>query len=122
VVAVFLLGIFWRRANGTGALWALAGGIPLGVAGWTAVEILGLAPLPFLYASGIMLAVRALCVVVGSLLTPPPPAEQVETRLWRPALWHEEAARLSAVPWYRDPRVLSGGLLALSAALLIWWW
>jgi hypothetical protein len=122
VVAVFLPRGLLGAGPRDGALWALARGIPLGVVGWSAVEILDLAPLPFLHASGIKLGAGELCVVFGILLTPPLPAEQVETRLWRPALWHEEAARLAAVPWYRDPRVLSRGLLALSAALLIWWW
>jgi SSS family solute:Na+ symporter len=122
VVAVFLLGIFWRRANGSGALLALAAGLPLGASGWLAVEVFGVLDLQFLYASGVMLAVGVLLVVAGSLLTAPPPPERIRTRLWRPALWHEEKERLAALPWHRDPRLLSAVLVALCAVLLVWWW
>lgn len=116
------VGIFWRRANGKGAFWALAAGIPLVVAGWIVVEIVKLFRFPFLYGSGVMLMVGIALVVGGSLLTSPPPSKQVETLLWRPAVWRKDSAELAAVPWHRDPRVLSVTLLLMCAALLIMWW
>jgi len=37
VVAVFLLGLFWPRANGAGAFAGLVVGVPLGLIGWVAI-------------------------------------------------------------------------------------
>ncbi len=72
VVAVFLLGLFWRRGNQAGALAALGVGVPLGLAAWIANEVLGVLDVQYLYASGMMLLLALGLVVVGSRATPPP--------------------------------------------------
>jgi Na+/proline symporter len=41
VVAVVLLGLFWRQANGAGTVATLVLGVSLGVVTWAGNEILG---------------------------------------------------------------------------------
>ena len=121
VVAVFLLGIFWPRGNRQGALWTLGAGIPLGVAAWWANEIGGATDLPYLYASGVMLAVSVLVFVAVSLATPPP-GKDAAGCTWSPGLWREERRELAGRPWYDDYRRLSAGLAALTFVIVLWWW
>jgi SSS family solute:Na+ symporter len=57
-----------------------------------------------------------------SLATAPPSAEQTRGATWTPALWRQEARELAGKPWYASYRVQSAGLLALTAAVVAWWW
>ncbi len=116
VVAVFLIGLSWRRANAPGALAGLLGGVLVGVAGWTSIEILGLAGLHFLYGAGLVLATSAFLMVGVSLTTAAPDVERVRDFTWQPEPW-----RAPSGPWIQDVRVLSVLLLAASAALVVWW-
>lgn len=122
VVVVFLAGIFSRRANAAGALATLAAGIPLGVAAWAAVEVFRLVPLPFLYASGIMLLVSAVLMLLGSLVTAPPELAEIEQLTWQRSIWRDESRELAGKPWYANYRYLSAILLVVTLAIVIWWW
>ena len=85
ITAVFLLGLFWKRINATGAMWGLIVGLILGMAklgiqaqyssldaekmddpSWLAA----IGDFSFLYASGVLLLVSIAVVVIGSFLTP----------------------------------------------------
>ncbi len=118
VVAVFLLGLFWPRANRAGALAGLVVGVPVGVLGWVGVEILGLFQLQYLYAAVVMLALGLVLVAGTSLATPAPNAGAVEPHLWRP----EDAAVAAGRFSFRDYRLQAGALLALAFAVVVWWW
>jgi SSS family solute:Na+ symporter len=115
---VFLLGLFWRRANGAGALAGLVVGVPLGVASWAAVELFGWFQLQFLYAAQIMFALGVVLVVGVSLLTPAPSEQKVEGHVWRPS----DAAVALGTPWYRDYRYQSALLGLLTLGTVVWWW
>ena len=86
IAAVFLLGVFWRRVNSSGAIAALLTGFALGMArlvlelnrdllgdgflGWYAgINFLHFAIFLFVTCSAVLIAV--------SLVTPPPPEKQV---------------------------------------------
>lgn len=118
VVAVFLLGLFWRRANAAGALAGIAVGVPLGVVGWGVVEWLGLIELQFLYAAVGMFAMGLLLVVGVSLLTPAQPAREVERHLWR----RQDAEVPAGRPWRKDYRLQAVLLLIITVAVVVWWW
>jgi SSS family solute:Na+ symporter len=118
VVAVFLLGLFWRRANGAGALAGLLVGIPLGVGGWVAVELMGLIDLQYLYAAMVMFGVGLALVIIASLLTPAPAASKIEGHMWRPS----DAATKPGQRWYKDYRVQSAALLMVTLMVVVWWW
>lgn len=119
VCALFLIGLFWRRANAAGALAAilvgLLGGGALFWANVLAADPLGL---HFLLVAPVLFVLSATALVIGSLLGAPPRAEQVDALLWTPAFYRAETATLAALPWWQNYRVLSVLLLALTAAIV----
>ncbi|HMJ67543.1 MAG TPA: sodium/solute symporter [Cyclobacteriaceae bacterium] len=74
VVAIFLLGMFWKKANGTAALVAALLTLPLGIAfnEW-------MPAIPFLHRMGYVFAILVAIMVIISLIKPQKPNEgQVE--------------------------------------------
>jgi len=92
ITAVFLLGVFWRRVNSAGAVWGLAVGFVLGMVKLTIQAIYGTAEgklsdpaflaaigdFNFLYATGVLMAISVIVIVVVSLMTPPPREDQLD--------------------------------------------
>ncbi|HLT91475.1 MAG TPA: sodium:solute symporter [Woeseiaceae bacterium] len=95
ITAVFLLGLFWKRLNATGALWALVGGFVLGMLKLTIQILFGegkrqdpaflaaIGDFNFLYASGVLFLAAAALMIVGSLMSAPPPPEKVDGLTYR---------------------------------------
>ena len=89
ITAVFLLGLFWKRVNGRGAVWGLAGGFILGMLKLTCQAFFGAGKIEspswlaaigdfnFLYATGVLFAISIVLLVVGSLTSPAPTEAQV---------------------------------------------
>ncbi|XP_047614433.1 sodium/glucose cotransporter 5 [Phacochoerus africanus] len=95
VTAVFVLGIFWRRANEQGAFWGLMVGLAVGA--WRLVlEFLHPAPpcghpdvrpallrmVHYLHFAVALFVLSGAVVVAVSLLTPPPAGVQIENLTW----------------------------------------
>ena len=120
MVAIFLLGIFWRRMNGAGALVTMVFGHGLGagllaVRSWMAAT--GMRdPLPhFTIVAGLT---TLLCMLVGagvSLATAPPPAERLGATLWQ----RSDTTVTAGTPLLLDYRVI-GGLIALATGVIVW--
>ncbi|XP_032125070.1 sodium/glucose cotransporter 5 isoform X1 [Sapajus apella] len=95
LTAVFVLGIFWRRANEQGAFWGLIAGLMVG-ATRLVLEFLNPAPpcgepdtrpailgsMHYLHFAVALFALSGAVVVVGSLLAPPPQGGQIENLTW----------------------------------------
>uniref|UniRef100_A0A7N5JSW3 Sodium/mannose cotransporter SLC5A10 n=1 Tax=Ailuropoda melanoleuca TaxID=9646 RepID=A0A7N5JSW3_AILME len=95
VTAVFVLGIFWRRANEQGAFWGLMVGLAVG-ATRLVLEFLHPAPpcgdpdtrpailgsIHYLHFAVVLFVLSGLVVVAGSLLTAPPQGVQIENLTW----------------------------------------
>ena len=139
VVAVFLLGVLWRRANAHGAFAALMVGFVTALGLLSCRELLpvveGALPavggvfqgswiseLHFLHVAPLLLLVCVATEVAVSLATAPPEAEKIEPYLWTRKLYAAESAELRGVPWFKNYRVLSVLLLVLTAAVVGWWW
>ncbi|EMI57228.1 sodium:solute symporter [Rhodopirellula sallentina] len=93
ITAVFLLGLFWRRVNATGAFWGLIIGFVLGMgkltveAVTTSLEVQSgiwkdIADFNFLYYSGVLLLISVAIVVGLSLLTESPGEEKTNGITW----------------------------------------
>lgn len=123
IVAVFLFGVFWRRANTAGALAALATG--LGFGGVMIARGGHLAPFtdwhPFLYLPPLLFVLSSTALVGASLLTPAPCQPGLDRFVWTTRLYREETAELASQPWYRNYRVLSLLLLAVTVLFLVIW-
>jgi SSS family solute:Na+ symporter len=141
IVACFFAGVFWKRANGHGALAALVVGhlaaaviFGLAVSGSIIVQTQVLTPgelqmaaagtpvLHFLYLAPILLVISIAALVVVSLATEKPDEEVVRTLTWSRALLAEEAPELARLPWYKNYRYQSATMLALIALIVIAWW
>uniref|UniRef100_A0A8C5TMW3 Sodium/mannose cotransporter SLC5A10 n=1 Tax=Malurus cyaneus samueli TaxID=2593467 RepID=A0A8C5TMW3_9PASS len=95
VTAVFILAVFWPRANEQGAFWGLMAGLALGLARMGLelahpTPLCGvpdrrpwlLAHLHYLHFAVLLAAVTAAIVVGGSLLSPPPSPDQLKDLTW----------------------------------------
>ncbi len=122
IVAIFLVGIFWKRANGHGAFAAFMLGITLGVIGFYANEIQGLYPIHFLYAALVSFLISIGIIVVVSLLTAEPKPEKTSGMTWSRALWREESAELAGKPTWQNYRVQAAVLFVTTLAIVIWFW
>lgn len=120
ITALFLLGLFWRRINGYGAVWGLAGGFILGMLKLTIQTFFGRGKLEnphFLawlgdynafYATGWLFVISAVIIIAASLLTPMQKAEQLNGLTYA-TLDHAEIRR----SWNRTDVLTSCGVLAL---------
>jgi len=122
VVAVFLLGIFWSRANSNGAFVTLVVGVGGGLLGFVGNEILGLFAIHFLYAAGVSFVLSIALLVVVSLATAPPDPEQVRELTWKPQIWRDETELLRGTPAWQNYRYLSVLLLLTTAVIVGAYW
>uniref|UniRef100_A0A8C7EY44 Sodium/mannose cotransporter SLC5A10 n=1 Tax=Neovison vison TaxID=452646 RepID=A0A8C7EY44_NEOVI len=95
VTALFVLGIFWPRANEQGAFWGLMVGLAVGTTRLV-LEFLHPAPpcgdpdtrpailgsIHYLHFAVALFLISGVVVVAGSLLTPPPHRAQIENLTW----------------------------------------
>ena len=89
ITAVFLLGLFWRRANSYGSTWTLSIGFALGLFKLTVQAFFGagkiedpqalawLGDFNFLYFTGVLFVISTGVMVIVSLMTAPPPPEKL---------------------------------------------
>jgi SSS family solute:Na+ symporter len=125
ITTVFVWGVFWKRGTKQAALVTLILGFTLGfllflvdfrVFGgveWISDQERGLG-IPFMMQAVYMFLIWSAVYVVVSLLTPPPPAEQVESTTWPNPLGVVFQGRLTGLT---DPRLLAGLLLGLMIVL-----
>ena len=125
IVACFLMGLFWKRANGPGAFAALIVGFGVGILD----IILRVADIPvwftelhFLYLATIRLVICVATIFIVSLATAPPPPEKTKAYIWTKQVYDAETQELKALPWWKNYRVQSIVLLALTSAFVIAFW
>lgn len=121
IVTIFVLGLFWKRANSKGAFAGLVTGFLMAAFFIFFKDISPLKNIHFLYAAPIVFSITSLVVIVVSLLTP---AEMDEKRLkyvWTRKIFKEETLELKGVPWYKNFRVLSVILLVITLIFFIIW-
>ncbi|MEM6804109.1 MAG: sodium/solute symporter, partial [Bacteroidota bacterium] len=144
VVAAFLLGLFSKRANGTGAfagfLFAAGFSILQIIFGTKIAESLkdvfpnlvlfyeatptkeAYYDIHFLHIAFILFTLCAAVIYIVSLVTAPPPAEKIATMTWKKEIFQKETEELKALPWYKNYRILSIILLAVTAVIVGMYW
>jgi len=118
VVALFLVGTFWRGANATGAFWTIIIGLAAGIALFIMNTVTSTIDLHFLYIAPILTLLCTATLIVVSLMTSPQKEEDIAPYIWTKAVYHSETEALAAVPWYANYRILSVILLAATAWLV----
>lgn len=121
VVAVFLAGLFWKRASATGAFAGLLSGLGMAVLLLLFIKQTPLAHWHFLYIAPVIFVVSLVIVVSVSLVTTPPSARAVDRFVWKAAFFRAETEELDALPWFKNYRVLSIILLIFTVAFVIIW-
>lgn len=121
IVALFVLGLFWRRGNARGALIGLAAGTALGVVMFLGIEVTGTIDMHFLVAATVIFAGALAATIAGSFTAPAPAEEAVRTLMWRRADYDAETVELAAMPAWQNYRFQALALLAVTA-ILVWVW
>ena len=128
VVAMFLFGLFWKRANAQGAFAALLVGvialIGLMVSGtiyWPRPphDVIGM---HFLYVAPVLFVASSAVLVVVSLMTAPPDAETIRPYIWTRAFFDAETEELAGRPWYQNYRILAALLVAMALIIVVQFW
>jgi solute:Na+ symporter, SSS family len=121
VVAVFLAGLFWKRASAGAAFIALVSGLVIAVFLLIFRKKTPLADWNFLYVAPLLFVVSLVILVGISFATPAPSKDVVERYVWTPAFFRNETKGLVGVPWYLNYRILALLLLVASAVFVYIW-
>jgi len=119
VVAVFLLGMFWRGANADGATAAMIGGSICGFVLFLANAVLGWTHIHFLYAAPILTLIDAAILIIVSIHRPAPSTSASDATMWKLDFRRAEKIRLQLTPVWQDYRFLAAALLAVTLAIVI---
>lgn len=137
VVSVFILGLFWKRANSTGAIVSLLTGFVLALflvissTIATTADAAGTAPpefaaflngIHFLHRAFFLFVICAAIHIVASLASPPPPLEKIEEYTWKKSIFTAETEELKGLPWYQNYRILAIILLIITAIVVGSFW
>lgn len=120
VVAVFLLGIAWKRVTATAAFTTLAVVQPLGMIAFILIEIQEVIPLQFLYASGIGFVLSLGMLTVISLVGATPDLVKTDELTWKNSYWKDETDTLRGTPVLANYRVLTVVMLVATGGLVVW--
>ena len=118
IAVIFLVGVFFKRGNGSGAIWTLALGTLFGVI----LFVLGIKEIWTIHYTinvGIAFFVSAIIFIVISLRSAPPNDSVIEELTYQPSLFTEG---MDNYPWYKDYRYQSVVVLLLILIILIMFW
>ncbi len=119
VVALFLVGMFWRGANADGAAAAMLVGSLCGFALFMINAVLGWTHFHFLYAAPILTTLDAAVLIAVSLRNRASSGVGADVTVWKFDFRSAEQLRVGPLPLWQDYRLQAAILLALTAALVI---
>jgi SSS family solute:Na+ symporter len=119
VVALFLVGMFWRGANANGAAATMLVGSLGGVALFMINVMFGWTHFHFLYAAPILTVFDAAILIAVSLHSRATAAVSQADSPWKFDFSRAEQLRLKLAPRWQDYRVQAAVLLALTATIVI---
>ncbi|WP_420460575.1 sodium:solute symporter [Neolewinella sp.] len=130
VAAAFIVGMFYRRANGDGAFYSLLFGAAVSIlyvimsvlVARGSMESNAFLEMHFLHRTFFLFAACAVLNIVISLATAPPPLEKVEHYTWNDGIIAAETAELRSVVWYKNYRFQALALLIITFILVGFFW
>ncbi len=125
IVAAFMLGIFWKRTNASGAFVGLIAGILFGITNivvkiQTGTSIFG--NMHFLLTVPFYLVWSMVVMIVVSLLTEKPPLEKTDQLTFTMKEFNEETLKLKEQPLWHSYRFWSYLLIGFSLVILALFW
>ncbi|GAA0717159.1 sodium:solute symporter [Aquimarina litoralis] len=124
-VSTFVLGLFWKRANGNGSIVSLLVGFSLAVLmilSQTFDWVPEVNELHFLAKATWLFIICIFLHVVVSLITKPQSEAQIEEYTYKREMFIEESKELVGLPWYKNYRILSVILLVITAVVVGFFW
>jgi len=124
-VATFVLGLFWKRANGNGSIVSLLTGFLLAILmifsqifDWIPV----INELHFLAKATWLFVICVFLHMVVSLITKPQSEQQIKEYTYKREMFVEESKELIGLPWYKNYRILSIILLIITTLIVGFFW
>ncbi len=124
-VSTFILGMFWKRANGTGSFVSLLTGFSLAVLmilSQTFDWVPEVNDLHFLAKATWLFVICVIIHVSISLMTKPQSEQQIKEYTYKKEMFTEESKDLAGLPWYKNYRTLSIILLIATAIVVGFFW
>ncbi len=124
-VSTFILGLFWKRANGTGSIVSLLVGFSLAIfmilSQWLD-WIPSINELHFLAKATWLFVICVMIHAVVSLVTIPQSEQQIIEYTYKKEMFAQESKELVGLPWYKNYRILSIVLLILTTVVVGFFW
>lgn len=130
ITAVFILGLFWKRINGQGAVWGMTIGFTIGLAKTIIQAIFGqgkiespaflawLGDFNFLYFSCVLFFISVIVVVIASYLTQPQDPATIEGLTYNSGSEEDRAERRAS--WNKVDVAMTATVLGLVAAVYLY--
>ena len=130
IAAAFIVGLFWKRANGDGAFYSLLFGAAVAITFLVMIVLINRGSMEgnaftgmhFLHRTFFLFVSCAVINIVVSLATAPPPLEKVASYTWNRRLIKEETEELRDLVWYKNYRYQSVALIVVTAILVFFFW
>lgn len=119
IVALFVVGVFWKRVNHQGALAAIIVGIIGSLMFLLSSNKNLITEIHFLYVAGILFLICSISIVVVSLLTEPPDEAKTKDITWSVKVYRSESKELNYLPFYKNYRLQTVALLMLLLVILV---
>ena len=119
IVALFVIGVFWKRANHQGAMAAIVTGVLGSVIILIASNTNLIPQIHFLYTAGILFLICTFSIVVVSLFTPPPAEDKIREITWSAKVYQKETLELNHLPFYKNYRLQAVALMVLLIVILV---
>ncbi|TVR13273.1 MAG: SSS family solute/sodium (Na+) symporter [Balneolaceae bacterium] len=117
VVAIFFMGILWKRGSRNAAFWTLVIGHSVSFIIFM-LSIFNVFQLHFTIVAGLLTALSFLIFYLISIFSEAPDMESMDAIIWKP----EDAKPSEMLPWYKDYRVHAGVILLATALMLYIFW
>ncbi|WP_299432433.1 sodium:solute symporter [uncultured Aquimarina sp.] len=124
-VSTFVLGLFWKRANGNGSIVSLLVGFSLAVfmiLSQTFDWIPEVNELHFLAKATWLFVICVILHMIVSLATKPQSEQQIKEYTYKREMFIEESKDLKELPWFKNYRILSIILLIVTAVVVGFFW
>ncbi|WP_298541685.1 sodium:solute symporter [uncultured Aquimarina sp.] len=124
-VSTFVLGLFWKRANGNGSIVSLLTGFSLAVLmilSQTFDWVPAVNELHFLAKATWLFVICVVLHMIVSLATKPQSEQQIKEYTYKREMFKEESKDLTGLPWYKNYRILSIILLVVTAIVVGFFW
>jgi len=117
IIALFVMGLFWKGANIRGAYWTIIVGSVITVL----AMVFNSAPWKpnFLYVTTFHFAISCLAMYIGSLSGEAKTEEEMEMVVWSPKGYKQETAALKEKPWYYNYRYQGAALVLIVIVILL---